>query len=351
MIELYRRYTLTMPAGEISDSGIEAIRNFLGSQRLESDDWKQLNPESDLPFLPVLPLDWEWRWIVQSGEYRGTLSKRIAKFYFKNHKLRFPDSVLAELGNLARRHTSMAEKYSFEFVDHFDWVDGDFGDDGSCLWSYNAGGRMMIEQNGGWAIRFYTSDGYGFARAWVVNVETDLYIVFNGYGLTTLQIVRILAFFTGKSYLKIRVRNHQSSQLFINDGGQGYAVGTVERLAQIREWVFDWTPIYVSVCYDCGTIIEDEDYFVGADEERYCENCFYERFEICSHCGRAEYREELTYIESTGEDVCVYCLDRHYTTCNQCGEFFRNRDVNPVGDRQYCDNCLHDLNVEGENVE
>lgn len=351
MIELYVRYEVEMPAGEISPAGVEVIRNFLGSQRFEEESWKKLNPDTDLVFLPVLPKDWEWKWIVQSGEYRGTLPKRVAKYYFKMYKLQIPDAVMAELGNIARRHSSMQESYSFEFVNSFDWVDGDFGDEGSCLWSYNAGGRMMIEQNGGWAIRFYTTEDEGFARAWVVNVETDLYVVFNGYGLTTLQITRILAVFTGKTYAKISVQNHRGSQLFINDGGQGYIVGTQERIVSITSWVFEWTPISIYTCYDCGDLLEEDDYYVGADGEHYCEHCYYERFDSCSCCGESHYRDDLTYVESTGEDVCNWCLDRRYTVCNQCDEYFRKADVVKVGKRQYCRNCLHDLNVEGENVE
>lgn len=353
MIELYVRYDVQMPMGEISSAGIDAIRRYLGSHRLQDELWKAINPECKFTYLPPLPYDWEWKWVVSSGEYRGTLPKRVSKFYAKTHNIKLPDSILAELGNLARRHSSMQEVYHIEFVNRFDWQDGDFGDDGSCLWTYNAGGRMMIETNGGWAIRFYDDHDDGFARAWVVNVETDLYVVFNGYGLTTLQITRILAVFTGKTYAKISIRNKFHSQLFINDGNQGYIVGTPERIEGIQSWVFEWQPINYSVynCYECGRTIEDDEVYVGVDDERYCESCFYEIFDTCSHCGETHYRDDLTYVESTGEDVCNYCLYRHFTTCNHCEEFFRINSVIIVGQSIYCRNCLDDLNIEGENIE
>src|SRR6185295_6706860 len=98
--------TINTPAGTISYTGMAAISNYIANQTLQSDPWKALNPTNQLYYLPALPEDWDWVWVVAKGDYAGTMPKRIAKYFYKSRGLKSPPSFLQEIGNLARRHSS-----------------------------------------------------------------------------------------------------------------------------------------------------------------------------------------------------------------------------------------------------
>jgi len=351
MFTLYTRYTLTTAQGNISEAGIRDIEIFLRSQKLqESEEWKALNPENTKEWLPYLPNNWQWVWIVERGEYAGTMPKRIAKYYFKEHGLKFPQSQLAALGQLARSHSSETKTYTFELANQIDWQDGDFGDGGSCWWGSYSGSRVMWDANNGLSIRFYDESGDGYARAWVMEIDTELYTVMNGYGLSTLQITRIFAQFTGLTYKQIHLHNSASSSLWIN-GSMGYIVGKFEVINEIESHDFDMEGEDAYTCHSCGRLIDENDRFVGADDNDYCEGCYYEIFDSCEHCGSTHYREDLTYVESAEYDVCEWCLEHNYDLCDKCEEYHRNHQLTHVGEKQYCADCLSDLNTEGENIE
>lgn len=351
MFTLYTRYTVTMPQGMISESGIRSIEAFLHSQNLKGEDWQAANANITTQWLPALPNDWQWVWVVPRGEYAGTMPKRIAKYYYKVHGLRMPQNVVAKLGQIAESHSSTQASYTFDFANKIDWKAGDFGENsGSCWWGSYTGARVMWDNNGGLSIRFYNEAGEGFARAWVMEIDTQVFTVMNGYGLSTLQITRIFAHFTGLSYKQISLENSISSTLYINGGG-GFVVGSVEAISEIEYWDFSIEGEDAYTCNRCGRIMEDGDQYTGADSEEYCESCFYDIFDICEHCSETYWSEDMHYIESAGYTVCQWCYDHHFSDCDHCGETFRNRDIVEVGERSYCEDCLDDLNIEGENIE
>ncbi len=350
MFQLYTRYTLTTAQGNISEAGIRDIEVFLRSQKLQGDDWKALNPDNTKEWLPYLPSNWQWVWVVERGEYAGTMPKRIAKYYFKEHGLKFPDSQLAELGQLARNHSSDQKTFTFEFANQINWQDGDFGDGGSCWWGSYSGSRVMWDANNGLSIRFFNADDDGYARAWVMEIDTELYTVMNGYGLSTLQITRIFAQFTGLTYKQIHLHNSASSSLWIN-GSTGYIVGKLEVINEIESHDFDMEGEDAYTCYSCGRLLGVDEYINAPDEESYCESCYSELFGYCDHCGYDYERDYLVYVDSEGIDVCRDCFRDDYSECDKCDDYYLNRDLNKVGEKHYCDNCLRDLNVEGENIE
>lgn len=351
MFTLYTRYTLTMPEGVISESGVYAIINFLEAQDLTVDAWKDINPTNEKTRLPNLPNDWQWVWIVQRGAYAGTMPKRVSKYYHKVHGLTLPQSVLVTLGNIARSHTSEQASYTFEFANKIDWKAGDFGESsGSCWWGSYSGSRVMWDANGGLSIRFYNETGHGFARAWVMEVDTNLYTVMNGYGLSTLQITRVFAQFTGLSYKQIHLDNSMSTSLFIN-GDSGYIVGSIEVISEIEYWDFGMEGDDAYTCNSCGRTIDDDNRYTGADDNDYCENCYYDNFSSCENCGETYYNDDLNYIESIGSDVCNWCLSHHYGDCDRCGETYRDRHLTNVGEKTYCRNCVTELRILGDNIE
>lgn len=119
--ELYHRYTLTSPNFQISEAGIQEIMTHINRQRLNADEWRAVNPDCPHLYLAPLPDDWEWLWIVTTGEYRGKFATRIAQFYHKSYRLKCPLSFLQTIGNLARTHSELPVTYQFEFVNRIDW--------------------------------------------------------------------------------------------------------------------------------------------------------------------------------------------------------------------------------------
>lgn len=341
MIELYTRYTLTLPAGSISDTGIRLINDFIQFQSLKGDDWKALNPDCPHNRLPALPDTWEWTWVVQRGEYAGTFPKRVANFYFKTYKIRVTQDFLQQLGNIARAHSAENVTYTFEFVDSFDWNAGDFGDHGSCYWGGNSGAREMLKANSALAIRFYNADDKGIARAWLFEAEDNLYIVWNGYGFpgyATLKIARIVATFLNLSYKKISLSNHTRTggTLYINSG-IGYAVGTSEAIDSLDSYDFEWADINEYECYNCGDGLTEDETYTGADGETYCLDCFYNRFDTCYECGETHWHEDLIYIGDY--DYCEECAERLFICCDNCGEYVLPEQITNTPEGDLCENC------------
>jgi hypothetical protein len=89
VIEFDKRHQLTTPNGLISDAGIVAIGQLIDAENpLHVEAWKALNPAYTANYIPRLPADWQWEWIVTKGVYAGTLPKRVARYYFKTHALK-----------------------------------------------------------------------------------------------------------------------------------------------------------------------------------------------------------------------------------------------------------------------
>lgn len=349
-MEFYKRYTLTTQHGFISESGVHAILSYINKQDLRTELWTAANPGMNRSFLPPLPLnDWDWEWIVTKGIFRGTLPKRIASHYAKMHNIKCPSKFITEIGNIAKSHTSAAETYTFEFVDEIDWDAGEFGEEpDSCYWNDRAGARLMITRNGGFAVRFYGQYEQGIARAWMAKIEDSLWVMWNGYGFagnTTLTIARIVATHLNLTYKKIDLTNYGSDYgtLYIN-AGIGYAIGTQSKIEPIYKHDLRWITIDVSVCYECGDEMNEDEYRIGADDHRYCDRCYERLFDYCERCEETHWIDNLRYTGS--ETVCEDCLRRHYVQCDECYDHVDKSDARTIGDRTLCENCYDDDEIE-----
>lgn len=288
--------------------------------------------------LPSLPPDWSWSWVVQSGEYRGTFPKRVSSYYYKKHNLKMPDTVVQQVGNIARKHLDSGLTYEFDFVDRFDWQSGDFGDSGSCYWGSNEAARDVLTENSAMAVRFYKNDD-GYGRAWLIETP-DFYIVFNGYGYDTLTIARVLSAWMNVEYRKIRLTNNgETSGLVWINGGTGYVIGAKEKIEQVERFDLNFETPVITYCYACDERIDrEDDVYVGADGHDYCEHCFDSLFRSCDHCGETHYDDDLTIVNEC-EMVCNWCRDRHYAHCDECGEWYDKTSVTTINERTYCESC------------
>lgn len=232
MFQLNRRYTVELPVGTISPTGIDLIGKFLEAQNMEDSQWQAKNPGRTGRYIPDLPDNWQYVWLVESGEsYKGTFPKRVASFYRKQFGIKCPDVFTREIGNIARQYSNDESIFHFDVVDTIDWYAGDFGDSGSCYWGGMESSRYALESGGGMAIRFFNEDGDGYARAWMVKARTDVYVIFNGYGFynhATMQIARIFATFLGTDYKDVRF----DSDVYLN--GDAFVVGETNEIERFN---------------------------------------------------------------------------------------------------------------------
>lgn len=339
-LPLNQRLTLTMPQGTISDAGKSLITSFITSQKVQEGEWKELNPESKWYTIPGLPEDWSWSWVVTGkGDYVGTFPKRFSKYLFKTMSLKCPTSILTEIGNLAKMHSSDEITYVFEFVDHADWYAGEFGDHGSCWWGDYSDGKDAYIANGGHAIRFYEGNK-GIGRAWVMPLDENKYILFNGYGLAanpTLTMTRIMSQYLGMTYKRISV--YANDSIYIN-GNSGYVIGEHDAIEDEGYYEFE-IEVTGYRCENCNSRISEYEGYTAPNGETYCETCFYDNCGSCAHCDETHWNDDLTY--TNDNDYCEHCLNELFTECHKCHDYRRNEDVTEVEGEYYCDDCLTDI--------
>lgn len=127
------------------------------------------------------------------------------------------------------------------------------------------------------------------------------------------------------------------------------------------------------VCEACGEYL-DEDDVIWINGESYCRDCCeycdcceeYHRgdshhvrgygqvcngcidnFYYCEECGEYMNEEYLHYIEHEDRYVCNDCLDRYYTRCEMCNEYFRDDEVRELEDGTHvCQDCYDEQNCD-----
>jgi hypothetical protein len=310
---------ITLPTGVISATGIHEIeRNIL---------------ENRLPYLPD-----DWKWVAKTtgkGEYVGTFCKRLSKYYHQQYKIKLTSSFLGKIGSIVGQHAPSSTKYRIDITDTFNWIDGDYGDEGSCYWGGRSIAREVMQDQGCFAIRFYDEDDNGIGRAWIAPIEGDKeehYIVFNSYGIDLSQAAQVLAkHLQNTGYKKINLVNNGQTQgyLWINAGG--YFIGPPD--------VYSYEDT-VDLCYTEDIMMcqccERFTYTDGCYED-YCEDCMEDR-DICSHCGNIFSLDDITVVNDI-DSVCNDCLEDEYTPCHSCNEYVLNDDVMYVDDYPYCQDC------------
>lgn len=346
-IELRHIYTITMPKPSVVPEEGRTQIHQLVARAVENDRFSpkqnvRLPYFSLLDFMPNYFEDSAWEWVIARGEYAGTLPKRISSIVYKKAGFNLPPEIMSEIGNIARKYTVGESLYHFDFTDQFDWEAGDFGDSGSCFWGGRAGARVMIQNAGGLALRFYTNatGERGFARCWLLPIpRKEAIIAFNIYGLNGngITVPRILSEFLGVPYkgqtVKFLNNGSDDNTLYIN-GAAGWLVGSGSQ---------DWTGTVdlhlhdedAHTCVACGDGC-GEDY--EWDGDYYCEDCYKDRFQRCEWCEDRFYPDDLT--EVNGNLYCERCLSRHFTCCDRCGEYEANDETHTTSDgSSICNGC------------
>lgn len=350
-IELRKIYEFELPQSDlIDDAGIEAVRQYLL-----------------LRDLPPLPQDWDWRWMVQKGPIAGNLTKRIGKYYFREHSLDVDKMVLEGLGNTARPHKARTGgTYYLDFTDTIDWNAGKFGDDGSCFWGGRSIAKSILVENGALAVRFYNKldngNFSGWGRAWVIPCYPypESMVIFNGYGMDgndpTMKIVGITSTWLNARYWRVNMLNNNTttSKLYINGSGRAFIVDShLEDRSIDKVYDLHWSSS-AQECESCGRECGRSDAHILSGDV-YCSDCYRRNGFRCYECS-GEYHINNSwrhYTDARSRDsrqrLCTHCYDRHNSitgdgsmrTCDHCtGIMNTNESSNASHRRQRIIVCL-----------
>lgn len=342
-----REYSL--PEGLIPFEGIEAVSRYI---RGEKPNLYFLNPSY---IADMIGCDW----VVKGNQkYVGTFPKRISKLVWLEFNIKVEEQIISEVGNIASRYLTNSSKILADFSNEFDWDAGDYGDDGSCFWSCRTAAKAMMQENGGWAMRFYDNNRNGIGRCWVMPVRHNNengYVVFNAYGSNRdcgLWIhARLIAGLLGFSYKKIDYLVNGGSdegKLYIN-GGRGIVIGPENLVNNIERYDFEIDEPDRHECYNCGETVYDEDGIMTHNHREYCESCFDEIFTRCDNCSESVETDDAEYL-SGNYYCCVTCArEDGWEWCDRCDEPVRKTYDTACGN--LCIDCKDDVEEDEDDEE
>lgn len=249
-----RQFPVTSAGGVISADGMGEVYNYLSRTNRHPQLWDLIYGEDSTVYVGP-------EWTTKAGNF----PKRVAKRYLQAG-LKLSTEQLAEIGNIARRHTSSGETYMVAFTRDLNAPASEFLHNGSCWWTSESQSRCLLKQYGGLAMRTWSvgestrlsttscqcescvrdatrvpvAAGRLRSRAWVLPLAqsgelplcatsdaltADVFVLFNAYGLDGYEQARLLAQITGKSYRKIEFR---FGNAYINNGN-GFLIASPQR--------------------------------------------------------------------------------------------------------------------------
>lgn len=300
-MELYAKHEITVNPNEISHTGVIKIDAYLAREQL--------------PYPVEFCLS---EWISTEGDYRGKLPNRLGGLYKKVHNIKLTPKQRSEIGNIAKAHLSKA-KYTFDFVDEFDWKAGDFGDKGSCFWGDRSLALTLLKEEGALAMLFYEDydADCGNGRAWIYHCSRDMWVLFNAYGLEGRSAAKVLAEYLTQSTDKL-----WDSADLDRFGISGDTIGLV----------------YINA--------NPQIIFVSGSEPPNIVNLDWARYAECDSCCHWILEVDLCCVDD--ENMCYTCA-QDYTECDRCGRMFFSHDEEYVlEEKAYCPDCYIEREEEIE---
>lgn len=109
---------------------------------------------------------------------------------------------------------------------------------------------------------------------------------------------------------------------------------------------------YTTCCY-CGEGLHEDEYFLGDNNEPYCQICFDQNFIICEKCQEVESVNSAYFIEDEDCYVCRDCSDQYIYVdgiglfsedsagyCKKCNNAYLLEDM----EEGYCEKCYNEKN-------
>lgn len=349
-IEFEKKFVLKGPQGAINETAIASATTFVDKFAAFAKG-HQTGAKFAFPRPNNL---WEknsdWKvWMVKKGEFAGTWPKRYVSYCYKQYGIRPPEKLVSQIGQALANSANLQDEYLVDFTYKCDWKPGTFGEStSSCWWGDYKGARIGLFQNGGFAMRFYTSTGKGTGRCWVYPHNGLLYM-FNAYhndGVKLYTMACLLSTYIGTGYKYIQ--GLDAERAYVN-GNCGFILGPQDKLERCTSSVClkfaincdDDDDYCCTYCDDRFGNEDDGDYYEG---EWFCQSCFESEFQHCNNCGNVHRRDDM----QEGPDdkyYCDRCIAKKFSFCEKC-EKWVNETVSVDG-KNLCEDCTDTCKVCG----
>lgn len=213
------RFTVTLPSGSISGTGIEEIAHAVHGAGHYS------------LYTPILGMDSTW----QTAE--GNFTTRLKRMAYKDYQVKLSEDLVSQIGNIASRHTLKESEFHLEFTRDLNLPATEFVNEGSCWWGDYSNSMCAFKAGGGIGLRAFRGTE-AIARAWVLPLNDKLepyptdrpenaraLFVFNAYGeFDNYTAAQIIAQMTGQTYKGVQA---YIDPMYIN-GERGVVVADKE---------------------------------------------------------------------------------------------------------------------------
>ncbi len=257
-------FTIPEASREVPFNERQAILFSLWNHWLEHHPAQQYFPLEEL-----LMVDWSWK-----DASNRTLPQRVDKI-LKLHGAILPKGLLGALGNHVRETIPANSDYIIDITKKFNWRDGSFGDEDSCLWHGRDGILGEMEKSPYfYAFRFFsetyrntdnmwatTRDPikkvgkkvyYGLARTWLYQGHViirgkgkhPIYVLFNSYGMPLREQTSVFASLVGGSFKQIKISNNKRTGGGLYTNGPGFIVGALDVIDNIEHFDFGFENSY-----------------------------------------------------------------------------------------------------------
>lgn len=271
--------------------------------------------------------------------------------FYKNGELKH-DTVLGLFCN-AINETKLSLKHSKLTLGEINWVAGDFGDNGSCIFSkdgmHRDGYYELQNDNLVHAIKIFDENNKGIGRCLLKEMSNTSVIIWNAYGALPLQsIAQTLVSYSGIPvfYKDIRLSNDNSEHIYINNDSYFVTSSQTEFDNSYEHYdleIGNSSSNYT--CENCGDEIYDEDEVYNFDDRILCPSCYTHYVGRCDKCNDEMERENLVS-DNNGYDICPDCLSKYYGECDECNEVYLLDDIEYIDDYNnhdsitVCHDCL-----------
>lgn len=213
------RATISLPAGEIDEQGIQRIVEYLLSAKRSS--------AAVIVSRGIIGIAWQTR--------EGNYTKRLSRANHKDGGEALTPEMMSQIGVIARDHSKPVD-HQIKVTRDLNLSASDFYHGESCWWSSHSESRCALKSNGGIGLRTFGDRGHVTGRAWIMplkvkdgagltptteTLDPDAFVVFNGYGdLSGYTAARIVAHMAGMTYRKI---SFDVDPMYVNSNA-GYLV-------------------------------------------------------------------------------------------------------------------------------
>ena len=363
-------YRVSMPSRSLTGEGMREVRQYVRKQGFR---------DKVARHIIEIPLDMSPEWVVKNklgddGRV-GTMPKRISKYLHKEYGIKTTPEFMAEVGNIARKHTVNEDVFVFDITQSLDWNPGDFGDNGSCWWESEEHARLGMITAGQYALRLFrpttcrvktgSTRAWG-ARHWTCRETGDGVTLhtkpFNCNCSECTYSLREMELDVGRfgEYIMWRDQPHYNELPQGAGYGRAWMVRDGENLITFNSYgeyqLLQMSRILATIMgvsyrktgldhYDNAVYLNGDACVIGSDVQalRHTTLSFdvkHNNRYTCESCDEDIHEDDLYFQDDTA--MCEYCYSDRVTYCEGCDDHYWNEDMHYVESlgRNYCENCL-----------